>query len=119
MRALAIVLGPVLSACSLFQIPAPRHSEPITACTRDTSSVKVDLIAGTLTVVAGLAVILFIEPRDEGGETEDRNVPGTILGAAGVVAGAGMFASAKIGSNRANECAELQHVDRRYGDPDD
>ena len=114
MRALAISLVVLLSACSLFQIPAPRHSEPITPCNRDRGPVKVDLIAGTLTVVAGLAVILFIEPRKE---DEARDVAGTIIGASGVVAGAGMLASAKIGSNRANG-RELS-TKTPVGEPDD
>jgi len=116
MRVLAVVLAGSVSACSLFQIPAPTYSEPITPCSRNTMPVKIDLAVGTASVIAGLATLLFIEPRkmDEG-----RNIPGTVIAGSLVVTGIGFLVAAKIGSNRVSECRELRSTDRRYGEPDE
>ena len=115
MRALAIVLAVSVAACSFIQIPKVDEDVPA-PCNRSTEPVKVDLITGTLTLVAGLAVILFIEPRDM---REERNIPGTIAGTAIGLTGVAFLVSAKLGSSRAQRCREMQSVDKRYGVSDD
>lgn len=115
MRALAIVLAVSLVACSFIQIP--RVDEDVPApCNRSKDPVTIDLITGTLTVVAGLAVILFIEPDDI---DEKRNIPATAAGAAIGLTGIAFLVSAKLGSDRAQRCREMQSVDKRYGEPED
>ena len=115
MRAFAIVLVLSLTACSFFQIPRVDQNVPA-PCSRSKQPVTVDLVAGTLTIVAGLAVILFVEPDDYG---EERNIPATVAGGAISLTGIGFLAAAKIGSDRADECRQMQSVDPRYGASDE
>jgi hypothetical protein len=115
MRVLAIVLALAMTACSFFQIPRVDENVPA-PCNRSKQPVKVDLITGTLTIVAGLAMLLFIEPEDP---EEARNIPATVASGAITLTGVGFLAAAKIGSDRADECRQMQTVDPRYGVSDE
>jgi hypothetical protein len=115
MRSLAIVLALSLTACSFIQIPRVDENVPA-PCNRSKRPVKIDLAVGTAAIVLGLALLLFIEPREQ---SEGRNIPGTVTGGAGVLTGIGFFVSAKLGSERAEECRQMQTSDPRYGVSDD